>query len=45
VFFTAHRLINRVGLLELLKATKIVRDAHANFVLKIAGKGPLRGEL
>jgi glycogen(starch) synthase len=46
VFFTARRLINRVGLGELVKAAKILRQAeHANFVIKIAGKGPLRDEL
>jgi glycosyltransferase involved in cell wall biosynthesis len=45
VFFTARRLINRVGLLELLTATRIARDANAGLLLKIAGKGPLRGEL
>jgi glycosyltransferase involved in cell wall biosynthesis len=45
VFFTARRLVNRVGLVELLHAVKIVRERHAAFDVKIAGKGPLRGEL
>jgi len=45
IFFTARRLINRVGLLELIEAAAIVRATHANFVVKIAGKGPLREEL
>lgn len=45
VFFTARRLINRVGLMELLKAANMVREARADFVLKIAGKGPLHGDL
>jgi glycosyltransferase involved in cell wall biosynthesis len=45
IFFTARRLINRVGVLELLKAASLVRAAHPNFMLKIAGKGPLRAEL
>ncbi len=45
IFFTARRLINRVGLLELIEAAAIVRATHANFVVKIAGKGPLHEEL
>jgi glycosyltransferase involved in cell wall biosynthesis len=45
VFFSARRLVNRVGLLELLRAVRIVRDTHSSVVVKIAGKGPLRGEL
>jgi glycosyltransferase involved in cell wall biosynthesis len=45
VFFSARRLINRVGLLELLHAVRIVRDTYSNVVVKLAGKGPLRGEL
>jgi glycosyltransferase involved in cell wall biosynthesis len=45
IFFTARRLVNRVGLIELLEATAIVRKTRANFVVKIAGKGPLRGKL
>ena len=45
IFFTARRLVNRVGLLELLKAASLARESHPNFALKIAGKGPLRGEL
>jgi glycosyltransferase involved in cell wall biosynthesis len=45
VFFSARRLVNRVGLLELLRAVRIVRDTYSNVVVKIAGKGPLRGEL
>jgi glycosyltransferase involved in cell wall biosynthesis len=45
VFFTARRLINRVGLMQLLEATRLVRATHENFVVKIAGKGPLRADL
>jgi glycosyltransferase involved in cell wall biosynthesis len=45
IFFTARRLVNRVGLHELIRAARIVRDSHAKFVIKIAGKGPLRDEL
>jgi glycosyltransferase involved in cell wall biosynthesis len=45
VFFTARRLINRVGLPELLNATRIVRNKYSQFVVKIAGKGPQRAEL
>jgi glycosyltransferase involved in cell wall biosynthesis len=45
IFFTARRLVNRVGLRELLAAASIVRATHPNLVVKIAGKGPLRGEL
>lgn len=45
VFFTARRLINRVGLAELLQAVKIVRAQNGAFSVKIAGKGPLRDEL
>lgn len=45
IFFTARRLINRVGLLQLVDAARIVRSANDNFLIKIAGKGPLREEL
>jgi len=45
VFFTARRLINRVGLLELLQAAQLLRATQPAFVLKIAGKGPLAAEL
>lgn len=45
VFFTARRLVNRVGLAELLAAVKIARERHGAFVVKIAGKGPLRADL
>ncbi len=45
VFFTARRLVNRVGLVELLDAVKIARERDRGFVVKIAGKGPLRAEL
>lgn len=45
VFFTARRLIRRVGLLELIEAAAIVRARQSGFRLKIAGKGPLRDEL
>jgi glycosyltransferase involved in cell wall biosynthesis len=45
VFFTARRLVNRVGLHELLGAAQIARRTGAAFVVKIAGKGPLHDEL
>jgi glycosyltransferase involved in cell wall biosynthesis len=45
IFFTARRLVNRVGLLELIEAATILRRSHSNFSIKIAGKGPLRAEL
>jgi glycosyltransferase involved in cell wall biosynthesis len=45
VFFTARRLVNRVGLHELLRAAQIARRTGAAFVVKIAGKGPLHDEL
>jgi glycosyltransferase involved in cell wall biosynthesis len=45
VFFTARRLVNRVGLHELLRAAQLLRETQPNFVLKIAGKGPLAAEL
>jgi glycosyltransferase involved in cell wall biosynthesis len=45
IFFTARRLVNRVGIHELIRAAKLLRDAHSNFVVKIAGKGPLQAEL
>jgi glycosyltransferase involved in cell wall biosynthesis len=45
VFFTARRLIGRVGLMQLLEATRLVRAANPNVIVKIAGQGPLRGEL
>jgi glycosyltransferase involved in cell wall biosynthesis len=45
VFFTARRLVNRVGIHELLRAAALVRESRAGFVVKIAGKGPLRAEL
>ena len=45
VFFTARRLVNRVGLAELLQAVRIVRERSGAFCVKIAGKGPLRSEL
>jgi glycosyltransferase involved in cell wall biosynthesis len=45
IFFTARRLVNRVGLHELIQAARIARDADPNVCVKIAGKGALRGEL
>jgi glycosyltransferase involved in cell wall biosynthesis len=45
VFFTARRLVQRVGLQELLRAAQLLRQSRTNFVLKIAGKGPLAAEL
>jgi glycosyltransferase involved in cell wall biosynthesis len=45
VFFSARRLVNRVGLMQLLNAAQLLHSANKNFVVKIAGKGPLRAEL
>jgi glycosyltransferase involved in cell wall biosynthesis len=45
IFFTARRLVNRVGVQELIQAARILRESDANFALKIAGKGPLHAEL
>lgn len=45
VFFTARRLVNRVGVDELLRAAEIVRGRGQKFSVKIAGKGPLEPEL
>jgi glycosyltransferase involved in cell wall biosynthesis len=45
IFFTARRLVHRVGLSELLKAALILSASQADFKIKIAGKGPLRAAL
>jgi glycosyltransferase involved in cell wall biosynthesis len=45
VVFTARRLVNRVGLLELLDAIAILRATHGGFLVKIAGRGPLAADL
>ena len=45
IFFTARRLVNRVGVHELVQAAREVRNSFPNAVVKIAGKGPLHGEL
>jgi glycosyltransferase involved in cell wall biosynthesis len=45
VFFTARRLVQRVGLQELLLAAQLLRETQPHFALKIAGKGPLAAEL
>jgi glycosyltransferase involved in cell wall biosynthesis len=45
VIFTARRLVNRVGLLELLDAIALLRSTHDGFVVKIAGRGPLAADL
>lgn len=45
IFFTARRLVQRVGLHELLRAARIARDTRSDFVVKIAGKGPLMNDL
>ncbi|MFF2911885.1 glycosyltransferase family 4 protein [Paenibacillus sp. NPDC057934] len=42
---TVRRLVNRMGLLQLLDAWKQVSERFPNAVLLIGGKGPLRGEL
>lgn len=43
--FTARRLVNRVGLMELLEAAAIVRANGERIIFKIAGKGPLHDRL
>jgi glycosyltransferase involved in cell wall biosynthesis len=45
VFFTARRLVNRVGIHELIQSANILRESHSNFAVKVAGKGLLYGEL
>jgi glycosyltransferase involved in cell wall biosynthesis len=45
IFFTARRLVNRVGCVELLEAIATLRTTHDGFVVKIAGRGPLAAEL
>lgn len=42
---TVRRLMNRMGLLQLLEAWKQVAERFPNAILLIGGKGPLRGEL
>ncbi|MFE4713080.1 MULTISPECIES: glycosyltransferase family 4 protein [unclassified Paenibacillus] len=42
---TVRRLVNRMGLLQLLDAWKQVSERFPNAILLIGGKGPLRGEL
>ncbi|MFC3748865.1 glycosyltransferase family 4 protein [Paenibacillus sp. GCM10012306] len=42
---TVRRLVNRMGLLQLLDAWKQVSARFPNAILLIGGKGPLRGEL
>ncbi|MNO37732.1 Mannosylfructose-phosphate synthase [compost metagenome] len=42
---TVRRLVNRMGLLQLLEAWKQVSERFPNAILLIGGKGPLRGEL
>ncbi|MNB67729.1 GDP-mannose-dependent alpha-(1-6)-phosphatidylinositol monomannoside mannosyltransferase [compost metagenome] len=42
---TVRRLVNRMGLLQLLEAWRTVSEQFPNSILLIGGKGPLRGEL
>lgn len=42
---TVRRLVNRMGLMQLLEAWKQVSERFPNAILLIGGKGPLRGEL
>ncbi|WP_379132287.1 glycosyltransferase family 4 protein [Paenibacillus sp. sgz500958] len=42
---TVRRLVNRMGLLQLLEAWKQVAERFPHAILLIGGKGPLRGEL
>lgn len=42
---TVRRLVNRMGLLQLLEAWRTVSERYPNSILLIGGKGPLRGEL
>ncbi|GGF83499.1 glycosyl transferase [Paenibacillus albidus] len=42
---TVRRLVNRMGLLQLLEAWRQVSERFPNAILLIGGKGPLRGEL
>ncbi|WP_042205460.1 glycosyltransferase family 4 protein [Paenibacillus durus] len=42
---TVRRLVNRMGLLQLLEAWRTVSERFPNSILLIGGKGPLRAEL
>ncbi|NGM84872.1 glycosyltransferase family 4 protein [Paenibacillus sp. 7124] len=42
---TVRRLVNRMGLLQLLEAWRSVSERFPNAILLIGGKGPLRAEL
>lgn len=41
VVFTARRFVNRVGITELIEATRILKAGGVRICVKIAGKGPL----
>jgi glycosyltransferase involved in cell wall biosynthesis len=45
IFFTARRLVHRVGLLELVRAVALLKTTQPRFLLKIAGRGPLAPQL
>jgi glycosyltransferase involved in cell wall biosynthesis len=45
VVFTARRLVRRVGLLELIEAAAIVKASGIPVAIRIAGAGPLDGDL
>lgn len=45
IVLTVRRLVNRMGLLQLLEAWRRVTERHPDHVLLIGGKGPLMEEL
>lgn len=45
ILLTVRRLVNRMGLVQLLEAWRHVAQRHPEHILLIGGKGPLRGEL
>jgi glycosyltransferase involved in cell wall biosynthesis len=45
VVFTARRLIRRVGIAELLEAAAMLKAKHLPLLIKIAGGGPLAGDI
>ncbi|MFH0818637.1 MAG: glycosyltransferase family 4 protein [Patescibacteria group bacterium] len=44
IFFTSRRLSPRTGVLNLIKATKILKDKNINFKVFLTGSGPLEKE-
>ncbi|MDP4098950.1 glycosyltransferase family 4 protein [Paenibacillus sp. P96] len=45
IILTVRRLVNRMGLIQLLEAWRHVAQRHPDHILLIGGKGPLRSEL